>query len=58
MALLGFQAQCRNRAGFEAADADRLAGLLTIAVTAVFDAGDGGVDLGDQLALAVAGAQL
>lgn len=36
---------------------DRLAGLLAIAVGAVVDAGDGGVDLGDQLALPVAGAQ-
>jgi len=36
---------------------DRLAGLLAIAVGVVVDALQRGVDLGDQLALAVAGAQ-
>ena len=55
--LLGFHRQRRDRAGFEPLQRDRLAGLLAIAVGVVFDALQRGVDLGDQLALAVAGAQ-
>src|SRR5262249_25458486 len=47
-----------DRAGFEAAQRNRLAGLLAVAVGAVVDALQRRVDLGDQLALAVAGAQL
>ena len=58
MALLRLDRQRRDRAGFEALERDRLAGLLAIAVGAVVDALQRGVDLGDQLALAVAGAQL
>jgi hypothetical protein len=58
VALLRLQRQRGDRAGFEAAQRDRLAGLLAIAVGAVFDAGERGLDLGDQLALAVAGAKL
>ena len=58
VALLGLDRQRRDRTGVEALQADRLAGLLAIAVGAVLDALEGGVDLGDQLALAVAGAEL
>src|SRR5471030_2177417 len=56
--LLRFHRQRRDRARFQAADRDRLAGLLAIAVGAVVDARQRLVDLGDQLALAVARAQL
>src|SRR5215213_7024018 len=48
----------RDRAGFEAAQRDRLAGDLAIAVGAVVDAPDRGIDLGDELALAVARPEL
>src|SRR5579883_1661709 len=58
VALLGFEAQRRDGTGLEAADADRLVRLLAIAVAAVLDAHQGGIDLGDQLALAIARAQL
>src|SRR5437660_444556 len=58
VALLGFHRERRDRAGLEPLQRDRLAGLLAIAVGAVLDALQRGVDLGDQLALAVAGAQL
>ena len=57
MALLRFHRQRRDRAGFEPLQRDRLTGLLAIAVGVVVDALQRRVDLGDQLALAVAGAQ-
>src|SRR5215207_1321326 len=56
--LLRLQRQGRDGAGLEALQGDRLARLLAIAVGAVVDAGEGVVDLGDQLALPVAGAKL
>jgi len=56
--LLGLDGQRRRGAGFQTSEADRLAGLLAIAVGAVLDAAQRFVDLGDQFALAVAGAQL
>src|SRR5689334_12908248 len=49
---------CRDRARLEALQGDRLAGLFAIAIRAVVDAQDRGIDLGDELALAVARAQL
>ena len=55
--LLRFQRQGCHRARFQTLDADRIARLLAIAVGAVLDAGERLVDLGDQLALAVASAQ-
>jgi hypothetical protein len=58
VALLGFDAQRRDRTCIEALQADRLAGLLAIAVGALVETGKGGVDLGNQLALAVTGAKL
>src|SRR6478672_10265922 len=58
VALLGFDAQGRDRPRVESLQADRLAGLLAIAVSALLKAGKGGVDLGNQLALPVAGAKL
>ena len=57
VALLRFHRQRRDGAGFQPLQRDRLAGLLAIAVGVVVDALQRGVDLGDQLALAVAGAQ-
>src|ERR1700686_133474 len=56
-ALLRFHRQRCDRAGFQPLQRDRLAGLLAIAVGVVLDALQRSVDLGDQLALAVAGAQ-
>src|SRR5271154_1215686 len=57
VALLRLDRQGGDRSGFEPLQRDRLTGLLAIAVSVVLDALKGGVDLGDQLALAVAGAQ-
>jgi len=57
VALLRFHRERGDGSGFEPLQRDRLAGLLAIAVGVVVDALQGGVDLGDQLALAVAGAQ-
>src|SRR5579884_2555388 len=58
VALLGLDRQGRDRARFEAADADRLVGFLAEAVGAGVDAAEGGVDLGDEFAFPLAGAQL
>ena len=58
MALLRLDRQGGDRAGIEPPEADRLAGFLAIAVGAVLDALEGGIDLGDQLALAVARPEL
>src|SRR5688572_20448290 len=57
-ALLRFEAEGRDRPGFEPLDADLLARLETVAVAAVVDALQRVVDLADQLALTVARAQL
>src|SRR5271156_5825519 len=58
VAFLGFDRERRDRTGFEPLERNRLAGLLAKAISALFDALERGVDLGDQLALAVAGPQL
>ena len=55
--LLGLQAQGRDRTGFEASDADRLAGVLAIAVRSILNPPQRLVDLRDQLALAIASAE-
>ena len=57
VAFLRFDRQGGDRAGIQTLEADRLAGLLAITVGAVVDALHGGVDFGNQLALAVAGAK-
>src|SRR5687767_3724287 len=57
VALLRLDAERRDRPRLEPADADGLAGLLAIAVGALFDAAQGRVDLGENLPLAVARAQ-
>src|SRR5262245_47759899 len=56
--LLRLDRQRRDRARLEPLERDRLAGLLAIAVGTVLETGERFVDLGDQLALAIAGAQL
>src|SRR5258708_2035388 len=56
--LLRFHRQRCNRTRLQPLERDRLASLLAIAVGVVLDALQRGVDLGDQLALAVAGAEL
>ena len=58
MPLLRLDRQGGDRPGFQAAQGDLLAGLLAIAVGLVFDTLQRGVDLGNQLALPVAGPQL
>src|SRR5947207_1399193 len=57
VALLRLDRERRDRARLQPLQRDRLAGLLAIAVGVVLDALQRRVDLGDQLALAVAGAQ-
>src|SRR5262249_60226021 len=56
--LLGRDGEGGNRSRLEPLERDRLAGLFAIAVGAVVDAGERLLDLGDQLALPIAGAQL
>src|SRR4051812_50230595 len=56
VALLRFHRERRDGPGFEPLQRDRLAGVLAIAVGVVLDTLERGVDLGDQLALAGAGA--
>src|SRR5579859_4910271 len=58
VALLRLETERRDRPGLEPLQADRLVRLLAISVGAVLDPLEGGVDLGDQLALAVARAKL
>ena len=57
MALLRLQRHRRDRAGLQPRERDRLAGHRAITIFALFDAADRRIDLGDQLALAIAGAQ-
>src|SRR5215470_20262165 len=54
MPLLGFDRQCRNRACFEPAQRNWLAGFLAVAIGAIVNARERLIDLGDQLALAIA----
>src|SRR5690606_8229504 len=56
--LLRLDTQGGDRPGIEPLQADWLAGFLAVAVSAVFDAHQRGIDLGDQLALPVAGPEL
>ena len=58
MALLRLQRKRRDGPGLQAPQGDRVAGLLAIAVGAVVDPREGGVDLGDELALAIPGAKI
>src|ERR1700681_148500 len=58
VAFLPLHRQGRDRPRFQAPDRNRLAGLLAIAIGAVLDARERSLDLGDQLALAVARPQL
>src|SRR4051812_15208411 len=56
--LLRLEREGCGGAGLQSLQGDRIAGLFAIAVGALVDARDGGLDLCDQLALAVAGAKL
>src|SRR5260221_9641196 len=58
VSLLRFDAERGDRPGFETLQRDRLTGLLAVAVGTFFDRLQRRVDLGDQLAEAVARAQL
>src|SRR5262245_44127656 len=58
VALLRLDGERGDWTRLEPLERDRLAGLFAIAVGAIVDARQRLVDLGDQLALAVAGAQL
>ena len=55
--LLRLEAHGGDRAGVEPLEGDRFAGHFAVAVFAFVDAAQRRVDLGDQLALAVAGTQ-
>ncbi len=57
MTLLRLDRQRGDRAGVETLEADRLAGFLAITVGAFVEALERRIDLGDQLALAVASAK-
>src|SRR5213593_4780463 len=56
--LLRFDGHCRDRPRFEAREGNRLTGHFAKAIFAVLDSPQGRVDLGNQLTLAIAGAQL
>jgi hypothetical protein len=58
VALLRLHRQRRDRTRFQPLERDRLARFLAIAVGVVLDALQRRIDLGDQLALPVASAQL
>ena len=55
MTFLRLDGKRRNRAGVETTQADGFAGFLAIAVGTVINALQGCIDLGNQLALTVAG---
>ena len=57
MPLLRFDRHRRDGACLQAAQADRLSSDFAIAIFAFVEAAERGIDLGDQLALAIAGAQ-
>jgi len=56
--LLGLQRQRRDGTGLEALERNRVTRFLAEPVGPILDPGERGVDLGDQLALAVAGPKL
>ena len=58
VAFLRFNGQGGNGTCVEALQAYRLARFFAVAVSAVFDAREGGIDFRDQLALAVTRPQL
>ena len=58
MAFLRFDRERGDRPCLKSLDRDRLAGFLAIAVGALIEALQRGSDLGGQLALPIAGAQL
>src|SRR5215831_9047909 len=56
--LLSLDRQGGDRPRFQPLEGNRLSGFLAIAVSAVFDTLQSGIDLGDQLALPITGPQL
>src|SRR5262249_54411414 len=58
VAFLGLDRQGGDRARLQPLEGNRLAGLLAVAVGAVFDTLQCSVDFGDQLALSIAGPKL
>ena len=56
--FLSLDRQGSDRPRLQPLEGNRLAGFLAIAVSAVFDTLQSGIDLGDQLALPIAGPQL
>jgi hypothetical protein len=58
VAFLRLDGERRDRAGVQPLQRDRLAGLLAITVGSLLDPLQRRIDLGDQLALAIAGAKL
>src|SRR5690348_10524384 len=58
VALLRFQSHRRDWTGFQPAERDRLASHFAIAIFAFVEATDRAIDLGNELALPVAGAEL
>ena len=58
MALLRLQGHRRDRPCFQAGQRDRVARYFAISIFALVEATDRGIDLGDQLSLTVAGAEL
>src|SRR3712207_5418233 len=56
--LLRFHRQCGDRPGDEPFQTDRLSRLLAVAVGALFDPPQSRINLADELALAITGAQL
>src|SRR3546814_10977679 len=58
VALLRLQRHRRDRSRLQPRERDRLAGDRAIAIFALVDAADRRIDLGDQLALTIAGSQL
>jgi len=55
--LLRLYRQSRDRPRLKPANPNRLLGFLAISVRAGIEAGERGVDLGDEFALAITGAQ-
>src|SRR5206468_3911588 len=58
MALLRLERHGRDRPSFEPTQRDRLAGHFTIAIFTLVKTADRAIDLGNELALAVAGTKL
>ena len=58
MSLLCLEAERCGGSGFQTPQANRLAGIVAIAIRAIINPADGGINFRDQFALAIAGAEL